>query len=152
MSESRSAVSGTRRAIRELVDGTIRVQIDIDPAFRSDFHRLFPEIDMMVALAPLSPHAVHQDRVDGGWKKLGPITQSAVMIGREPAFQRYVAEMLELDESHHEAADEEQVADYIREYCKVSSRKELDTNDGARERFGSLMAHYREWIDSQSGS
>lgn len=48
-----SAISGTRRSMKELVDGTIRVQIDIDPAFRDDFFKLFGKIDMPVALAPL---------------------------------------------------------------------------------------------------
>ena len=51
------AVSGTRRAIKELVDGTIRVMVDIDPRFRKQFFELFPEIDAAVALAPLSPKA-----------------------------------------------------------------------------------------------
>lgn len=50
---SMDAVAGTRRAMKELVDGTIRVQIDIDPPHRAAFLRLFPEIDMAVALAPL---------------------------------------------------------------------------------------------------
>ncbi len=52
-----AAVSGTRRSMKELVDGTIRVQIDIDPPQRADFLRLFPSIDMPVALAPLVPEA-----------------------------------------------------------------------------------------------
>jgi hypothetical protein len=46
-------ISGTRRAIKEMADGTIRVQIDIDPACRSAFWSLFPSIDMPVAIAPL---------------------------------------------------------------------------------------------------
>lgn len=48
-----TAISGTRRAIKELVDGTIRVQIDVDPAFRKAFFDLLPDIDMPVAIAPL---------------------------------------------------------------------------------------------------
>lgn len=39
--------------MKELVDGTVRVQIDIDPAFRDEFFKLFGKIDMPVALAPL---------------------------------------------------------------------------------------------------
>jgi hypothetical protein len=48
-----TAISCTRRQIKEMADGTIRVSIDIDPRFKSDFHRLFPNIDTPVALAPL---------------------------------------------------------------------------------------------------
>jgi len=47
------AVSGTRRSMKELVDGTIRVQIDIDPMYRELFFRLFGQIDMPVAIAPM---------------------------------------------------------------------------------------------------
>lgn len=50
-----AAISATRRGIRELADGTIRVQVDIDPPYRADFHKLFPEIGMPVAIAPLAP-------------------------------------------------------------------------------------------------
>ena len=49
-----SAVSGVRRSMRELVDGTIRVQIDIDPQFRDLFLKLFSQIDIPIALAPLA--------------------------------------------------------------------------------------------------
>jgi hypothetical protein len=36
-----------------MADGTIRVQIDIDPTCRGAFWSLFPSIDMPVAIAPL---------------------------------------------------------------------------------------------------
>lgn len=48
-----TAISGTRRQVRELVDGTLEVKIHVDPRFKADFHKLFPEIDVPVALAPL---------------------------------------------------------------------------------------------------
>lgn len=48
------AISGTRRAMKEMADGTVRVQIDIDPRFRAQFFEMFGQIDMPVALAPLA--------------------------------------------------------------------------------------------------
>ena len=54
------AVAGVRRTARELVDGTIRVQIDIEPRHRKDFYELLGEIDTHVALAPLRPEAATQ--------------------------------------------------------------------------------------------
>jgi len=48
-----TAISGTRRQYKEMADGTLRVQIDIDPAFKKIFLELFPTIDMPVAIAPL---------------------------------------------------------------------------------------------------
>lgn len=53
MSGAPVALSATRRQARELVDGTIEVKLHIDPRFKADFHRLFPDIDMPVAIAPL---------------------------------------------------------------------------------------------------
>lgn len=47
------AISAVRRTYRELADGTLRVQIDVDPRFKQDFLRLFPETDMPLAIAPL---------------------------------------------------------------------------------------------------
>lgn len=47
------AISGTRRQVRELVDGTLEVKIHVDPRFKKAFHELFPEIDAPVAIAPL---------------------------------------------------------------------------------------------------
>lgn len=58
-----TAIAGTRRALKELADGTIRVQIDIDPRFRTEFFQLFSQIDMPVALAPL--HAKFEGGSDG---------------------------------------------------------------------------------------
>lgn len=48
------AVIGTRRTMKELVDGTIRVQIDIDPQYRTAFLEQFSEIDIAVGLVRLS--------------------------------------------------------------------------------------------------
>jgi len=47
------AIAGTRKAVKELVDGTLRIQIDIEPRHKAQFHKLFPDIDMDVAIAPL---------------------------------------------------------------------------------------------------
>lgn len=55
MSEDPKAVCGTRRAFKEMSDGTIRVSVDIDPDFRDAFLKLFTQIDMRVAIAPLLP-------------------------------------------------------------------------------------------------
>lgn len=47
------AVIGTRRTMKELVDGTIRVQIDIDPQYKKAFLERF-ELDKAVALVQVN--------------------------------------------------------------------------------------------------
>lgn len=143
----RLIISGTRRAMKELVDGTIRVSIDVDPEFRDDFFRLFGSIDMAVALAPLAGAAslpaknTASDSVRGEhWKNLGPLAQSAILICKEDSFQRFVAE-----KTGAEKFDEDHAAEYVKDRCLVASRRDLDTSDGGRTRLGALMAEYREW-------
>lgn len=63
------AVSGTRRSMKELVDGTIRVQIDIDPVYRELFFKLFGQIDMPVAIAPMVINAPIQAPVQEEQRK-----------------------------------------------------------------------------------
>ena len=53
MSDEPKAIQGTRRTAKEMADGTLRVQIDVEPRDKKAFHALFPEIDMPVAIAPL---------------------------------------------------------------------------------------------------
>ncbi|HFD86880.1 MAG TPA: hypothetical protein ENJ35_04295 [Gammaproteobacteria bacterium] len=60
----RDAIAGTRKAFKELVDGTLRVQIDIEPRNKAQFHKLFPEIDMPIAIAPLK---TGQPETKGSW-------------------------------------------------------------------------------------
>lgn len=48
------AVVGARHTMKELVDGTIRVQIDIDPPYREAFLKYFSEIGVAVGLVRLN--------------------------------------------------------------------------------------------------
>lgn len=130
-----SAVSGTRRQIRELVDGTIRVQIDLDPDCREDFLRLFPNIDARVALAPLlSEHQQHQQAT-----RLGPMAQLACVWCRDPVFRKWL--FVEHGEEHSFSDNEETAAGLLKVVCGIESRKELDTNEEAKQRFQTLIRY-----------
>lgn len=77
--------------MKELVDGTIRVQVDIDPKYRASFLELFPSIDMPIALAPLMPTfeqagdgaEEHGDDFDSTKIKSDPIGQIATFSVNE---------------------------------------------------------------------
>lgn len=49
-----AAISATRGAYRETADGSLEVKIIVDPRFKDDFHRIFKEKDMPIAIAPLN--------------------------------------------------------------------------------------------------
>lgn len=136
-----SAVSGTRRAIKELVDGTIRVQVDIDPQFRKQFFDLFADIDMRVALAPLRSEAevIAADRPKGG-----ELAKLAGMLCDDERFQAWIAGLADPDDlavkvnrdgSCDGLTAAEQAAHLVRHICGVKSRAELDHNHEAAVKF-----------------
>ena len=60
-----NAIAGTRRTTRELKDGTLVVVIEIEPNDKAAFLKLFPEVDMPVALAPLKADFEYNDDTKG---------------------------------------------------------------------------------------
>lgn len=76
-------------------------------------------------------------------KKVGPLTMSAIQVGKNPDFQEYVGVCTGCAEMHSKGEDE--AAKYIREYCRIESRKELDTSHGSAQLFARLMEEFREW-------
>lgn len=136
------AISGTRRAFKELVDGTLRVQVDIDPEFRRDFLRLFPDIDTRIALAPIKAKAAADT------PKGGELARLAGILCNDEDFQQWLdvvaAESLpalDVDgmESHERAAH------YIRQLCGVASRAELDHNEAAAAIFHEKIR--KPWLE-----
>lgn len=75
------------------------------------------------------------------WSRLPPLTQSAIKLCGESTFQNFVAVRLGNGSPPTEAI----AATYVKKWCGVETRKDLERVDGARERFGALMADYREW-------
>lgn len=133
-----SAISGTRRALKELVDGTIRVQIDIDPRFKTQFHQMFPNIDMPVALAPLVSDFEQQEEKPKG----GPLCRLAGMWCKDEMFWEWL-----IDSGNLNRCDSEEcAADWIRAMCGVESRAAIDSNPFASEVFHrSVRSPYMEW-------
>lgn len=123
-----SAISGTRRTMREMADGTIRVQIDIDPSCRGQFLSMFPDIDMPVALAPLRAD-FEQQQADvppsTDKPKGGELARLAGMFCQQPEFLEFAGR----------AETPEQAADWVRRVCGVASRAELDHNELAAKLF-----------------
>lgn len=135
-----SVISGTRRQIRELVDGSIEVRIHIDPRFKADFHRLFPNIDLPVAIAPL---VANFERIEEEEKqKGGPLCRLAAMWCKDKEFWQWLIDSGNL----HRCDSEEYAADWIRAMCGVESRAEIDSNQFASEVFHrSVRSPFMEW-------
>jgi hypothetical protein len=124
-----NAISGTRRAIKELVDGTIRVQIDIDRQYNAKFHELFPSIDTPIALAPL---ATNFERLPQKHEKpqVGPLCKLAGIWSKDEHFQLWLS-----GKHGGELFGEKEAAQWIRDVCDVESRSEIDGDDQAELNF-----------------
>ena len=72
-----TAIAATRRSYRELVDGTLRVQIDVEPNDKAGFLQMFPEPGAPMGLAALKP-------VDAVWTPSQPLEAAPV-----PSFGEY---------------------------------------------------------------
>lgn len=123
-----SAISGTRRAMKEMADGTVRVQIDIDPKYRNEFFNLFGQIDMPVALAPLIADFEKAEPAQTEKPKGGELARLAGMFCGQPEFWEFCG----VDN----AAD---AAVWIRTTCRVPSRADLDSNAIAAQIFHSRI-------------
>jgi hypothetical protein len=132
-----NAISGTRRAIKELVDGTIRVQVDIDPQYRKSFFDLFPTIDAPIALAPLVAdfeRKTEPEPTEAAHRKLGPLALLAVQWCRDPHFLQWAGwNWPHGDDSR--AITQEEARFLILDTCKIGSRRELDTVPSAAHVF-----------------
>lgn len=118
-------ISGTRRAMREMADGTIEVKIHIDPAHRKSFMENFGQIDMPIALAPLVADFEQREpeKVEVTTKG-GPLARLAGMLCNDPEFRLFMG-----------ASDSDHAAELIRELVGVKSRAELDSDMDAAAEF-----------------
>lgn len=144
-----NAISGTRRGMKELVDGTVRVTIDIDPQHRQTFFKMFARIDMPVALAPLVAD-FEQPKPETDAKiveaateraKGGELAKLAGILCADPTFQEWLSERrpAEWFACGTTFEGEEIAAAVVRYLCVIPSRAELDHNAEAAERFHRLI-------------
>lgn len=69
---------------------------------------------------------------------------SAVQVCKDSTFHDFIAEavgFLPADVAGREAI----AADYLRDYCHIESRAELDASPTASQLFARLMGEYRDW-------
>lgn len=92
---------------------------------------------------PITPGTDQPDRKKG-------LTMSAVMLCKSDDFQRFVAQREGFGFKVAEER-EEQASTYIKNYCRIESRKELDTSPTAAHLFAQVMADYRAWLNPSFG-
>ena len=136
-----SAISGTRHKAQDLTDGTLRVMVDIDPRFKAEFHRLFPNIDMPCAIAPLIPdfeRIEHREEEPKG----GALCKLAALWCKDEDFQQWLSTL-----HKGEVFAEEDAAIWVRLECEVESRAQLDHDAAAANLFQErVRLPYMAWL------
>lgn len=142
---------------RTMADGTLRMEVDIEPGFAKAAFSLFGAPGSPIAVARLMPQGFTPDpepdekddkpkggslaKLAGQW--CGSLTFQNWLRSALPSLYRTVAG--ELDESHHDHTDV--AAEVVRRHCGVKSRAELDSNaDAARKFHNDIRIPYSEHI------
>lgn len=143
-----SAISATRRAMKELVDGTIRVSLDIDPQYRDEFLANFSRIDMPVAIAPLVSDFERAGDPENGLPEASkePAYTGLTKLAIEWCKDEQFWEWLNLD-PENAAFSERGAAACVKGLCCIESRKELNTDPHAAASFNQhIRAPYMQWL------
>lgn len=142
------AIMGATGAIRTMADGTMRIQIDVEPRQARDAFALFGSPGTPVALARMTPEAAVAESRRGfaqpepeQHQKGGALCKLAAMWCGSDDFRLFLAN--QLGKTPAEVADP---ADIIRITCGVESRAELDHNDEAARIFhAQFRLPYQAW-------
>ncbi|HAS6087807.1 hypothetical protein [Vibrio parahaemolyticus] len=72
------------------------------------------------------------------------LTKGAVMLGQRPRFREFLAALL----SRH-VDSEHQAAVAVRDYCGIASRRELNTNRAAGDKYRHLIRLFNRWMNGE---
>jgi len=141
-----AAVIGASATVRTLVDGSLKISIDIEPRHAQAAFALFGAPGTPVALARITNEAaVEQDRAaqrEPEKPKGGVLAKEAAMLCELPTFREFCEEQ-----------DADGAADWIRFTCNVASRADLDNSESAAALFKSkVRGPYMKWMQSRGAA
>lgn len=130
-----TAIPAAAVSFRTLADGSCRITFDIEPSEAGAAFALFGKPGTPAALAALAvgyaaktPEVTPQVTPE---VKGGPLSKEAAMLCRNPVFLRWLD-----DEQHMNGeANEGTAAEWVRQECRIYSRAELDSQEGAAAAF-----------------
>ena len=158
-----SAILATSGAIRSLVDGTLRLTVDIEPKDAQAAFALFGKPGSPVALARITNEAaVEHDRkaqaqppAEPLERKPMPLPSRVALTCQSPSFQQFLAshrpfawEQAQISVGHStdlKFSKEAWAADVVKTFCGVSSRKEITPGSTAAKGWADLEADYHHW-------
>jgi hypothetical protein len=135
-------VMGVRRPVKEMPDGTLRVTVDIDPAFRSLFFEEFKTVGEPVAMV-----AIAQEAANPVTRKGGRLTRLAGEMCRNYAFRLFVGFQ---HSEQFNPVDEDAAAVWLRHACEIDSRRDLDYLPEAAKRFQVIQSQFVQWAETHN--
>ncbi len=137
-------VTGSIIGYKSLRDGTLRLQIDIEPRYVPAFHQTFPENDLAVAIARLTNEAAVEDVQPKG----GPMAQDAAMLCTAQEFQQFISTKRDQTDAFY-APTEENAVLFLYMECNVDSRIELDHRADAANRYRGVKSEFISWLEGR---
>ena len=141
-----SAIPCASVSLKTMADGTLRISFDFEPASAQDAFRLFAAPGTPAAIAALQVgYAAASDAPAEDQPKGGALAKLAGMWCADKTFQSW----LETDPDNA-APTENGAALCLYELCGIQSRRQLDHDPAAAERFNRLIrGPYMKWRASK---
>ena len=123
-----TAISAAAMRCRTMADGSLRIEVEVEPGDAQQAFALFgmPGAPMAIAALVVGHAAVKEPELKGG-----PLAKAAGMLDGNTDFIKWI--------------EGQQPRAYILDFCEVSSRMELDHNRDAKERFHDMMMMFNRW-------
>lgn len=147
-----AAIMGASGALKTMADGTLRIQIDVEPRHARDAFLLFGTPGTSVALARITPEAATaQARTEfdppAERGKGGALCKLAAMWCAEEEFHNFLAATMKWAKAYSEPITSVVAANIIRETCGVASRADLDHDERAALIFHrDFRLPYQRWL------
>ncbi|HHF3242434.1 TPA: hypothetical protein ACPJ2D_004474 [Vibrio alginolyticus] len=72
------------------------------------------------------------------------MTRGAVMLGQKASFRRFLSDLMGIA-----VRDEKDAANAVRTFCDVQSRRELNMNHQAADRYRALVRLFNRWMNNE---
>lgn len=138
-----TVIEASSAGVRDMADGSLRITLEFEPRHARDAYALFGSRGTPVAVAALKPASSKPEPQADERPAIGELCRWAVMRCGEEPFRRWVRTV----SNRVEVPTEDWTAEWVRLQCGVDSRKEIDTNPVAFDKFHRLIRQpYAAWL------
>lgn len=125
-----TAIAGASAGVRDMSDGSLRITVEFEPKDAKAAFELFGGRGTPIAVAALKVGyaAVQASTAKPEASRMGPLCREAVQLCGRIDYQEWA-----------HVRDPAAARLHVLEVCGIDSRKELDMNDKAAEKFRTLI-------------